>query len=115
MILVTTPTIEGKSLSVIGAVYGVAVRSRSDLGNFLGKIRAITGGKKAGYEKLVMAARQGAIESMITQAKEVGADAIVGFRFSSTSMGAGEQEEFIEVTAYGTAAKIRTDSQGRYL
>jgi uncharacterized protein YbjQ (UPF0145 family) len=109
MILVTTPGIEGKQIKAIGAVYGVAVRSRSDLGNFLGKIRAITGGRMAGYEKLVFAARQGAIDAMIAQAEQAGADAIVGFRFSSTSMGAGEQEEFIEVTAYGTAAKIVFD------
>ncbi|HUX17674.1 MAG TPA: heavy metal-binding domain-containing protein [Acidithiobacillus sp.] len=35
-----------------------------------------------------------------------GADAVICFRFDSSSMGAGNEEEFIEVTSYGTAVRL---------
>ncbi|MBE7562688.1 heavy metal-binding domain-containing protein [Acidithiobacillus sp. HP-6] len=108
MLIVTDPVIAGKSVEqTLGAVFGVAVRSRSEMGNFLGKIRAIAGGKMGGYEKLVMSANQGAVAAMIAQAEQAGANAVVSFRFSASSMGGGEEEEFIEVTAYGTAVVLR--------
>lgn len=107
MLVVTDHEIAGKSVvQTLGAVYGVAVRSRNELGNVLGKIRAFTGGRMAGYEKLVMTANQGAVEAMISQAEQAGANAIVGFRFNTSSMGGGEEEEFIQVTAYGTAVVV---------
>lgn len=107
MLIVTTNDVPGYKITTpIGAVYGVSVRSRSEVGNFLGKVRAIAGGKMAGFEKLVLGARQDSIESMVAQAEKAGANAIVAFRYSSTGMGAGEDEEFIEVTAYGTAVRI---------
>lgn len=107
MLITTSAEISGKQISqTLGTVYGVSVRSRSELGTVMGKIRSLTGGKMAGYEKLVKAARENAVADMQEQAKNNGADAIICFRFDSTSMGAGNEEEFIEVTAYGTAVRL---------
>jgi Uncharacterized conserved protein len=108
MLIVTDPVIAGKSVEqTLGAVFGVAVRSRNELGNVMGKIRAITGGKMGGYEKLVMTANQSAAEAMVAQAEKAGANAVTSFRFSTSSMGGGDEEEFIQVTAYGTAVVLR--------
>jgi uncharacterized protein YbjQ (UPF0145 family) len=107
MLITTGTDIAGKSIAqTLGAVYGVSVQSRSDMGNFMGKIRAITGGKMGGYEKLVKTAREQAVAAMQQEATNVGADAIIGFRFDSSSMGSGNDEDFMEVTAYGTAVKL---------
>jgi uncharacterized protein YbjQ (UPF0145 family) len=43
---------------------------------------------------------------MQQEATNVGADAIIGFRFDSSSMGSGNDEDFMEVTAYGTAVTL---------
>ncbi|MBU2738711.1 YbjQ family protein [Acidithiobacillus concretivorus] len=108
MLIVTDPVIAGKSVEqTLGAVFGVAVRSRNEAGNFMGKIRAIAGGKMGGFENLVMTANQSAVEAMIAQAEKAGANAITSFRFGAYSMGGGENEEFIQVTAYGTAVVLR--------
>ncbi|MDX5933771.1 YbjQ family protein [Acidithiobacillus thiooxidans] len=107
MIIATTKEIQGRNITqTLGAVYGVSVQSRSDLGTFLGKIRAIGGGKMGGYEKLVKTAREQAVAAMQQEAQKVGADAVICFRFDSSSMGAGDAEDFMEVTAYGTAVKL---------
>lgn len=107
MIIVTDTNIQGRSIAqTLGAVYGVSVQSRNEVGTFMGKIRSFAGGKMGGYEKLVKTAREQAVAAMQQEAQRVGADAIICFRFDSSSMGAGDTENFMEVTAYGTAVKL---------
>lgn len=107
MLLTTTHDVPGKRIATtLGAVYGISVRSRSDFGNFMGKIRSMAGGQMGGYEKMVRRAREDAVAGMIAEAEAMGADAVIAFRFDGSSMGSGDKEDFIEVTAYGTAVKL---------
>ena len=68
---------------VIGLVFGIAVRSRNIFGNFLGGVRAIFGGKQAGYLKMIAKTRDDALEQLAEHARSLGANAVLGMRFGS--------------------------------
>ena len=55
-----------------------------------------------GYSKLLASAREQAYERMLTDAKSKGANAIVGFRFQTSTITQGASE----ILAYGTGVKI---------
>ena len=52
---------------------------------------------------MLIAARQIATKRMVDEAQALGADAVVNIRFGSSSVMQGAAE----VTAYGTAVKVR--------
>jgi uncharacterized protein YbjQ (UPF0145 family) len=91
----------------LGLVMGTSVRARSQMGNFLSKLKSIGGGKVGGYENLVRAARDDALADIKGRAASLQATAIIAFRFDTSSMasGASDGEDFFEVTAYGTAIR----------
>lgn len=86
----------------IGIAHGIVVRSRSIVGNFLGSIQTIFGGNITIYTELCEQARRQAFEKMMKDASDLGANAIIGFRFESTDIGQG----LTEVLAYGTAVEV---------
>lgn len=61
------------------------------------------GGELTAYTELLEEARQEATERMILKAQMLGADAIVGIRFSTSNITQGASELFV----YGTAVKVR--------
>ena len=87
----------------IGQVYGTGVRSRNIVGNFLGGVRAIFGGKQDGYLKMIAQTRDDALEQLAEHALSLGANAVLGMRFDSGEFDAGQGQAMNEVTAYGTA------------
>ena len=108
MIVVSSEHIYGETIvTSLGTVSGTAICSRSQAGNFLGKLRAIAGGRMSGYEKIMREARDAAIAEMIADAQKNGADAIVAFRIANGGMTVGDDDEFVEVLAYGTAVQIK--------
>ncbi len=107
LMITTTEQIVGfKIVKVIGAVFGVSVRSRSAAGNWMGNIRAMFGGSQTGYAKMIAQNRQDAIENMVQHAKDLGANAIIIMRFDSSQFDSGKGEAMNETTAYGTAVVI---------
>ncbi|WP_163055717.1 YbjQ family protein [Acidithiobacillus ferrooxidans] len=86
---------------VIGPVFGTGVRSRNIVGNFLGGVRAIFGGKQAGYLKMIAQTRDDALEQLAEHARSLGANAVLVMRFDS-----GQGQAMNEVTAYGTVAVV---------
>ena len=94
---------------VIGPVYGTGVRSRNIVGNFLGGVRAIFGGKQAGYLKMIAQTRDDALEQLAEHARSLGANAVLGMRFDSGEFDAGQGQAMNEVTAYGTAVVVVND------
>ncbi len=107
MIIVTCNDLPGYRVDrVIGAVYGVAVRSRSFIGNALGNIRAAFGGSQTGYAKMVAESRDEALGLLAEEAERLGANAILAMRFDSGEFDAGRQQSMNEVTAYGTAVVV---------
>ena len=103
MIISTTETIAGqRTVRTLGEVFGVVVRSRGAVGNFVAGLRSIVGGEIHEYTQLLEEARTHAIERMVANAEVKGANAIVGMRFDSSEIG----EMMSEIVAYGTAVVV---------
>lgn len=87
----------------LDVVYGSTVRSKHVGKDLLAGLKNIVGGELVAYTELLEEARQEAMERMIAKAHELGADAIVGIRFSTSNITAGASELFV----YGTAVKVQ--------
>lgn len=83
----------------LGLVQGSTVRSKHAGRDFMAGLKNIFGGELKGYTELLNESRDEAIERMIEQAKQAGANAVLNVRFSTSSVAAGAAEIF----AYGTA------------
>jgi len=102
MILVNTENIGGKKLEMLGIVKGSTVQSRHVGKDFMSSLKTIIGGEIRAYAEMLNAARDLATERMVSEAEEMGADAVVNIRFASSSVMQGAAE----VVAYGTAVKF---------
>ena len=103
MMVSTTNDIAGyRIVRHLGLVRGITVRSRSVVGNFLGGVQAIFGGKIGAYVKLAEAARQEAFDHLCEHAAQGGANAVVGMRYDANEI----MDGITEVLAYGTAVWV---------
>jgi len=103
MILATTEAVVGKRIvTVLGLVRGNTVRARHIGRDISAIVRNIAGGEITEYTKLLAESREQSIDRMVGEAERLGANAIVGVRFSTSSiMGAAA-----EVMCYGTAVVL---------
>ncbi len=103
MIIVTTDSIPGRKIkSTLGLVRGSCVKAKH-IGRDIGALlKNLIGGELKGYEELLDEARETALERLIMDAEKMGANAVVGLRFSSSSIMSGASE----ILAYGTAVII---------
>jgi len=100
MLVLTTPSIEGKSIKTYhGIVTGSTVRARHLGTDILASLKNLIGGELKSYSILLTAAREQAMERMIANATELNADAVINFRFQTSTIAPGASE----VIAYGTA------------
>ncbi len=100
MLVLTTPSIEGKSIQTYhGIVTGSTVRARHLGTDILATLKNLIGGELKSYSILLTAAREQAMERMIANAAELDADAVINFRFQTSTIAPGASE----VIAYGTA------------
>ena len=103
MLMSNIETIPGREVQeILGVVSGSTVRAKHVGRDFMAGIRNIVGGELTAYTELLQEARGEAIERMKQQAGEMGADAIVNVRFSTSSIAQGAAELF----AYGTAVRL---------
>lgn len=102
MFVVNTPTIEGRTLQPLGIVSGNTVQSKNAFKDIGASFRNLVGGEVVSYTKMLAEARDVAIQRMIAQAQNMGADAIVNVHFSSASIMDGAAE----ILAWGTAVKF---------
>lgn len=86
----------------LDVVYGSTVRSKHVGQDIFAGIKNIVGGELTAYTDLLEESRQEAIDRMIKKAKLLNADAVVGIRFSTSSIAQGAAELFV----YGTAVKV---------
>jgi len=103
MLLVTTETIAGKELEPLGLVKGSTIQSKNIGRDITQGLKTLVGGELKSYTDMMNQARQIATNRMIEEAQALGADAIVGVRYTSSSILQGAAE----VIAYGTAAKYQ--------
>ena len=106
MIVVNTEALPGYRItSVKGIVQGNTVRAKH-VGRDIGAaLKNIVGGELKGYTELLTEARREALERMLAQADELGADAVVNVRFSTSAVTQGAAELY----AYGTAVTIEPE------
>ncbi len=103
MIVATTNEIAGyRIVRHLGLVRGITVRSRSVVGNLVGGIQSIFGGKLGAFVQLAETARQEALDHMCEHASQVGANAVVGMRYDANEI----MDGITEVLAYGSAVWI---------
>ncbi|MBR1731640.1 MAG: YbjQ family protein [Ruminococcus sp.] len=102
MLVVTTETISGKNLQMLGFVSGSTVQSKNAFKDIGAGFRNMVGGEVGSYTKMLSEARDVAVQRMIQQAQSMGADAVVNLRFSSSSVMQGAAE----ILAAGTAVKF---------
>lgn len=91
----------------LDVVYGSTVRSKHVGKDLFAGLKNIVGGELTAYTELLEESRQEAIDRMIVKAEALGADAIVGLRFSTSSIAQGASELFV----YGTAVKAVPQQQ----
>ncbi len=103
MIVSTTNDVAGfKVVRHLGVVRGITVRSRSVVGNLVGGLQSVFGGKLSIYVNLAETARQEAFDHMIEHAQQGGANAIIGMRYDANEI----MDGITEVLAYGTAVWV---------
>ena len=89
---------EKKIIKTLGYVKGSSARARNAAADVFASIKNIIGGEVEEYSRLLQQTRDQAVERMITDAKDKGANAIVCFRIQSSTIAQGASE----VVAYGT-------------
>jgi uncharacterized protein YbjQ (UPF0145 family) len=106
MIISTTDGIDGRAIaSYLGVVSGDAVMGTNMFRDMFAGLRDIVGGRSGGYEKELKKAKRLAIEEMVEEAEELGADAIVGVDLDYEHLGS-EGRSMLMVSANGTAVKL---------
>ncbi|MBX3325653.1 MAG: heavy metal-binding domain-containing protein [Nitrospira sp.] len=105
MILSTTNNIEGReTVKYLGLVSGDAILGANIFRDFFASIRDIVGGRSASYEKELRKAKNIALEEMEEQAKNLGANAIVGIDIDYETI--GTNSSMLMVSANGTAVVL---------
>jgi len=102
MILTNIESVPGKNIVAhFGVVSGSTVRAKHVGRDIMASLKNIVGGELKGYTELLQDSRKQAIERMIEQAKQLGANAIVNVRFATSSVAQGASELYV----YGTAVR----------
>ena len=104
MIVTNTETIPGQRITAIkGLVQGNTVRAKHAGRDIAASFKNLVGGELKGYTELLTESRRQATERMMAQAQQLGANAIVNVRFTTSAVTAGAAELY----AYGTAVVVQ--------
>jgi len=99
----TSFTIEGFRVTQnLGVVRGIVVRSRSIVGTIGASLQTLVGGNITLFTELCEKTRSEAFELMLTHARQLGANALIGVRYDATEVMQG----VTEVLCYGTAVVV---------
>jgi len=106
MILVNTQNIKHKKIvKSIGLVKGNTIRARNVGRDIVATFKNMVGGEIEEYTKLLGESREQALDRMTAQAEEMGANAVVNIRFSTSEIMNGAAE----IMAYGTAVVVEDE------
>ena len=108
MMIVTTPTIAGKRITLThGLVRGNTIRARH-IGKDIGAVfKNMVGGEIKAYGQLLEQSREEALERMMNDARELGANAVVSVRIATSVVMGGAAE----MLAYGTAVTVEDEAE----
>ncbi len=102
MKLLSIETVPGMNFEPLGIVRGTTVQSKNIGRDFLSGMKTLVGGEITAYTEMLNDARAIATKRMVDEAEALGADAIIGVRYGSSSVMQGAAE----VLAYGTAVRF---------
>ena len=103
MLIVTTDGIEGRKIvEYLGIVSGDAIVGANVFRDLFARVRDVVGGRAGGYEKALRGAKGHAIDDMVREAADVGADAVVAVDLDYEVLG----ESMLMVSANGTAVRL---------
>ena len=109
MIVVTSENIAGKRIvRTLGLVRGNTVRARHIGRDIMAGLRNIVGGEVHEYAKLVAESREQSLDRMIAEAEELGANAVIATRFTTSVLMGGAAE----LLAIGTAVVVEDEQAG---
>lgn len=103
MFLVSTESIPGREIEVLGLVRGSTIQTRNIGRDITQGLKTIVGGELKAYTQMMNTARDIATDRMAAEADRLGADAIIGIRYASAAVMSGAAE----ILAYGTAVKFK--------
>ena len=104
MILTNVESVGNKTIvEHYGLVQGSTIRAKHVGRDIMAGLKNIVGGELKGYTELLVEARREATRRMVAQAEELGANAVVNIRFSTSSVAQGAAE----ILCYGTAVKVQ--------
>ena len=110
MNVTTTFSFEGYRIAQYrGIVRGIIVRAPTIVQGFVGGLKNIIGGRIGAYTEMCEQARQQAYDLMLQHAADVGANAVVGFRYDASEV--VSKGSATEVLCYGTAVVIEPIGQ----
>lgn len=90
-------------VQTLGLVRGNTIRARHIGKDIMAALRTIVGGEITEYTKMLAESREQALDRMTKAAEDIGADAIVCVRFTTSAVMQGAAE----LLAYGTAVKMK--------
>jgi uncharacterized protein YbjQ (UPF0145 family) len=104
MIITNIETVPGKNIvEHFGLVSGSTIRAKHVGRDIMASLKNLVGGELKGYTQLLQESRQQALDRMVDQARQLGANAIINVRFSTSSVAQGAAELY----AYGTAVIVK--------
>ena len=86
MLLVTTETVSGRELEMLGLVKGSTIQSKNIGRDITQGFKTLVGGELKSYTDMMNEARSIATQRMVDEAQALGADAVVAVRYSSASV-----------------------------
>ena len=108
MIVVNTDRVPGmRIVRLVGIVRGNTVRARFFGKDIMAMLRNMVGGEVTEYTKMIAESREQALDRMIEDAKEQGANAILNVRFATSEVMQGAAE----ILAYGTGAVLEPEDR----
>jgi len=106
VIVTTTDTIAGKRVvRTLGLARGNTIRARHVGKDLMAVFRNLVGGEVSEYTKMMAEVREQALDRMVEEARELGADAVICVRFMTTEVMQGAAE----LLAYGTAVILEDE------
>jgi len=103
MIIITSGHVPGKTVKkTLGLVRGNTIRARHLGRDVMAFFRNIVGGEIRDYTKMMAESREQALDRMVEEAENLGANAIINVRFTTSMI----MQNASEILAYGTAVVV---------
>ena len=105
MLVTTTAVLEGRPVrDYLGVVTGEVIVGANIFKDLFASVRDIVGGRSGAYESTLRDARATAIDEMVREARQLGADAVIGVDLDYETIGQGGS--MLMVTVTGTAVRL---------